>query len=149
MSIDMTAPTTGARLLKADCAKYKCACLPAGEQIRNGDLVFVDNATSEVFSEFADGREFVGLSVSCVCNETDDCVAVEYQKAHIDETEFAVPFDDATFDPTGMDPTPSEAVTRIDVVGSNASEGIIAVGQGTKGIQNRSTSPSGSLGRKR
>ena len=48
-----------------------------------------------------------------------------------------------------MDPTPSEAVTRIDVVGSNASEGIIAVGQGTKGIQNRSTSPSGSLGRKR
>lgn len=94
-------PTTGARLHRSDCARYECACLAPWESIRNGDLVFKDNATGLVYPEWADWREWVGYSVSCVCNDTEECITIEYQKAHIDETEFAVPFDDPTFDPTG------------------------------------------------
>ena len=55
----------------------------------------------------------------------------------------------STFDPTGLDPTPDQAVTTIKVAGSNAEEGIIAVGRGTRGIQNRTSVPSGSTNRKR
>lgn len=101
MPIDQNAASTGARLHKSDCARYQCGCLAAGEEIRNGDLVFKDNATGELFPDWTADREFVGLSISCVCNDSDACIAIEYQKAHIDETEFALPFDDATFEPTG------------------------------------------------
>ena len=53
----------------------------------------------------------------------------------------------AYYDPSGMDPTPDQAVTIISVVGSNAEASIVALNRGR--IRQGTTALSGSMGKKK
>ena len=86
----------------AGCMRSKCWCLAPWEEIKMWDMIFRDNATWMLYPDYVAWRQFIWLSMSCVCNDSEDrCIAIEWQKAHLDETEFAIPLDDAEFEPVG------------------------------------------------